>query len=665
MKSKLTALFLLFAAPLLHGQATPSLMSYQGRVTDAAGVLIGNTAPVNRAVIFRLYTAPSGGAPIYAETQAVTISGGEFSVLIGNGTGISGSPGPSSPATTPYKTLATVINSNTYTNLYLGITVDDGTAAVDPEISPRQQMVSGAFALRAKVAESVAGSAITTAMLGDGQVSTGKIAAGAVDSSRIASQTIVANNIANSTITAGKLDTTTIGLWTPVGSSVYRTGNVGIGEANPGFPLNFESKVGDKISLYGRSGANFGFGVQSSLLQIYTSSAAHDVAFGYGRSAAMTETMRVKGNGNVGIGTSAPAEKLDVAGTAQASRLYSNGVVRARGGNYGANSTNTGFSFDSNGDSTGGMFSGAAGTLQFYTGGTEKLRLTSTGNVGIGNTSPSALLTVGNNLGGTARSSTLTTNAGSLGTSSGSELLLASFGCHTGNTSSLGISAYRQHAGTDWKSASMLLQMNVDNTKRIGGYMAFGANGIGIGTPSPEYPLDIRTGVSSVTSYGYVNRSGKTGTASNVTRTYSLRTKHSILAAEFNATSDARLKSDITPIRESDAMDFVNKVSAVQYHWKEGEDKGLKFGFIAQDLVKAGFNNMVGTTDDPEMKEETDASGFTSPAGARFNVNYEMATPMLLVAIKQLKTEADVRETRIEELEDRLERLEKLIQVGN
>lgn len=665
MKSKLTALFLLFAAPLLQGQATPSLMSYQGRVTDAGGVLIGNTAPVNRAVMFKLYTEPSGGSPIYAETQAVTISGGEFSVLIGNGTGISGSPGPSSPATTPYKTLADIINSHTYTNLYLGITVDDGTAAVDPEISPRQQMVSGVFALRAKVAESVAGSAITTNMLGDGEVSRAKIAAGAIDSSRIASASIVANNIANNTITSAKLDTNSIGVWTPVGSSVYRNGNVGIGEANPGFPLNFESKVGDKISLHGRSGANYGFGIQSSLLQIYSSGSTADIAFGYGSSASFTERMRVRGNGNVGIGTSAPAEKLDVVGNVQASRLYSNGVVRARGGNYGANSTNTGFSFDGNGDSTGGMFSGAAGTLQFYTGGTEKLRISSAGNVGIVNTSPKANLTVGRNLGGSAHSTVFSTNAGTLGTTNGSELLLASFGCYTQNSSSLTVSAYRGTAGTDWQSAAMLLQMNVDSTKRTGGYMAFGANGIGIGTTAPSYPLDIRTGVSSVTSFGYLNGSGRTGTASKVSRTYSLRTRHNILAAEFHATSDARLKSDITPILESDAMDFVNKVSAVKYHWKDGEDKGLKFGFIAQDLVKAGFNNMVGTTADPEMEEETDAMGFISPAGARFNVNYEMATPILLVAIKQLKTEADLREARIEELEDRLERLEKLIQVGN
>lgn len=660
MKSKITCLFLLFAAPLLHGQTAPTLMSYQGRVTDAAGVLIGNTSPVNRDVIFKLYTLSSGGTPIYAEKQSVTISGGEFSVLIGNGAAVSGIPGPGT------RSLDAAINSVTYTNLYLGITVDDGTAAVDPEISPRQQMVSGAFAMRAKVAESVAGGAVTTSMLGDAQVSTVKIAAGAVNGSRIANNSISANHITDSVITAGKLDATSIGVWTPTGSSVYRsTGNVGIGETNPGFPLNFGTQaLGQRISLWGNSGNNYGFGIQNSLLQIHTSSSNSDVAFGFGSSASFNETMRIKGNGNVGIGTSAPAEKLVVAGTAQANRLYSNGVVRARGGDYGANGINAGFSFDSNGDADGGMFSGSDGNLQFYTNATERLRLGSTGNVGIGNSSPNAKLAIGNNLGGTARSSILTTNAGALGTATNSELLLASFGCTTGNFTSLGISAYRTTAGTDWQTSSMILAMNVDDIKRQPGYLAFGPAGIGINTPTPTFPLHILGGTSATYTYGYLNSWVPTGKYTGA-GTYGIYAQERIVASEFNAISDSRLKTGVTPILESDAMEFVNKVSAVKYHWKDGDDKGLKYGFIAQDLVKAGFNNMVGTTADPEMEEETDASGFTSPAGARLNVSYEMATPMLLVAIKQLKDEADVRETRIEELEDRLEKLEQLIQAGN
>jgi hypothetical protein len=95
------------------------------------------------------------------------------------------------------------------------------------------------------------------------------------------------------------------------------TGNVGLGTTAPGFPLNFASTVGDKISLFGNSGAHYGFGIQGSLLQIHSAGIGDDIAFGFGSSIAFTESMRIKGNGNVAIGTSTPAAsaQLDVSST--------------------------------------------------------------------------------------------------------------------------------------------------------------------------------------------------------------------------------------------------------------------------------------------------------------------------------------------------------------
>lgn len=88
------------------------------------------------------------------------------------------------------------------------------------------------------------------------------------------------------------------------------TGNVGIGNSTPGFPLNFALTLGDKISLFGNTGSTYGFGVQSNLLQIHTSAVGEDVAFGYGSSASFTETMRIQGNGKVGIGITTPNAPL-------------------------------------------------------------------------------------------------------------------------------------------------------------------------------------------------------------------------------------------------------------------------------------------------------------------------------------------------------------------
>jgi hypothetical protein len=83
---------------------------------------------------------------------------------------------------------------------------------------------------------------------------------------------------------------------------VQNSGNVGIGTNTPGFPLSFPDTLGDKISLYGQSGAHYGLGIQGALLQIHTSGADGDIAFGYGKSDSLTETMRMRGNGNLSVG---------------------------------------------------------------------------------------------------------------------------------------------------------------------------------------------------------------------------------------------------------------------------------------------------------------------------------------------------------------------------
>jgi hypothetical protein len=94
------------------------------------------------------------------------------------------------------------------------------------------------------------------------------------------------------------------------------TGNIGIGTVTPGFPLTIgNNTLGDKISLWGQSGNHYGFGIQSAQLQIYTDIASSDIVFGYGSSGSMTETMRIKGNGNVGIGTAQPTARLSVEGS--------------------------------------------------------------------------------------------------------------------------------------------------------------------------------------------------------------------------------------------------------------------------------------------------------------------------------------------------------------
>ena len=190
----------------------PDAISYQGRALTATGALMGAGTPVNRTVIFRIWDHPSNSLfanLVYSEQQTVTIAEGEFSVLLGTGSATAGTPLTYSETT---KGRPAVVISSAFagTSRYLGVTIDDGTAAVDNEISPRQQMVSGAFAMRAKVAESVDGLAITSAMLANSSVTTIQLGDAAITTSKLAPSAVTATQIADATITTAKIADGTI-----------------------------------------------------------------------------------------------------------------------------------------------------------------------------------------------------------------------------------------------------------------------------------------------------------------------------------------------------------------------------------------------------------------------------------------------------------------------
>jgi hypothetical protein len=66
--------------------------------------------------------------------------------------------------------------------------------------------------------------------------------------------------------------------------------------------LQMTTRLGNKVSLYGAlNNAHYGLGIQSGLMQLYTDAPGSQIAFGYGRSAAFTERMRIITNGENGM----------------------------------------------------------------------------------------------------------------------------------------------------------------------------------------------------------------------------------------------------------------------------------------------------------------------------------------------------------------------------
>jgi Chaperone of endosialidase len=198
---------------------------------------------------------------------------------------------------------------------------------------------------------------------------------------------------------------------------------------------------------------------------------------------------------------------------------------------------------------------------------------------------------------------------------------------------------------------------------RANGFVTTGNGYIGVGytVTSPGYPITV-VGATSATLPAYTwltNPTSASTYGSNVgynagaSAAISIYASDRIVATEFNAYSDARIKDIIGTINSTDSLRFITDIDPVHYKLSQGVDDGDKFGFIAQDLVKAGFSNLVGQTVDEEITETTDADGFVSPAGHRLTVDYTQVIPLLTSAVKELHKQVQDLQAQVAALQNK------------
>ncbi|MCX6839972.1 MAG: tail fiber domain-containing protein [Verrucomicrobia bacterium] len=324
---------LLALCPILASaqtSAVPGFISYQGRVVDASGANVGAGTPVNRTVIFRIWDNPSSTNAanlIYSEAQTVTVSEGEFSVLVGQGVANTTQTYGYAETTKKLADIGLAFGGSTR---FLGVTVAAAStiATTDNEITPRQQIVSTAFAMRAKYAEQVGSNGIAAlTALDSGRVGIGTLAPPALF-------TVSGANLTTTTTTPQLLvtaDDITERLRIGVDSTGTGTGflqafkegtgaqnlllnpnggNVGIGNTNPAVALSVTGAITATGAITGgsisTSGAITATGAITTTGAITATGAITGGSFTSAAGSLTTNT------GNIGIGTTAPTTRFQL-----------------------------------------------------------------------------------------------------------------------------------------------------------------------------------------------------------------------------------------------------------------------------------------------------------------------------------------------------------------
>jgi hypothetical protein len=412
-------------------------------------------------------------------------------------------------------------------------------------------------------------------------------------------------------------------------------GNVGIGTSSPSQKLTVANgqitvtnsgAVNPAINFAGNgsgaSGFQIGQNYNAQTLFVYD-------------NAASSQRLTLDSSGNLGIGTSSPGYKLDV-------QSASNGfVARFKGGSTGqaglfySDPTEIDFS-DAAGLNNFGLLPGS-NVARIVTNGTERARIDSSGNLGLGVT-PSAWATV---------TPVIELKNGVHFASLDTGTPLAYFGAncyYNGSNWIYKVSSnyavrYEINAGGNgshaWFTApsgtagnaitftqAMTLDVNgslllgtTSTTPSAGGVVILSTGA----TSSPRTVADHASGTASGNSYANFTYAGTV---------IGSITQNGTTGVLYNITSDQRLKENIQDAES--ASDLIDAIQVRQFDWKS-DGSHQRYGFVAQELVTVAPEAVNQPADPDEMMA----------------VDYSKLVPMLVKEIQSLRI-------RISQLENKL-----------
>lgn len=309
------------------------------------------------------------------------------------------------------------------------------------------------------------------------------------------------------------------------------------------------------------------------------------------------ERMRMTADGRFGIGHNNPFGKLHVNDNLDSGAAITVSNVQATSNAYSILRLQTG-----NGTPVGVLYKnsanrtadGGAKTMTLRNDdanlrlqsklGASTILLSENGTTGVGTESPSGKFHVvtansDGNLGAWNTSALVVGKEAGSGTNSGAVGIGYSTDTNTGWISSLS-------PNTSWRTLKIQAQDIVfahGPTERM---RMTGQGFLGIGC-TPNFPLQITSNnIHPTYSYAYLTSTAAIGTYTTSTQKVSIKADDIIIAREFNAVSDARIKTNISSTNSTSDMAMLMQMNIADYKYKDYLSKGesLQKGLIAQEV---------------------------------------------------------------------------------